>query len=211
MISIARMSPSSRIARYGLAATAALSATSASADMVYSGVLNTSIGSGFSLNLDFDLSGSTDLRLKNYVFFGGPYQGASSPNFDSATVGFQAGFAYSFNLASGTTIGPSSNSFFATTSLAYGANNPNAQFNNANPGLIGFRFTQSDASTAYGWLRVRINNAAGTFTLVDWAYDNAGNPVQAGVVPEPSTLATLGLLASGAAGLGIYRRRKQAM
>ena len=203
------MSSPSRLARYGLAATAALSASSASATIVYSGVLNTPIGSGFSLNLDFDLNGTSDLRLKNYVFGGSPYQGSSSPNFDSATVGFSAGFAYSFNLASGTTINGSS-AFFATTSLAYGSHNPNAQFNTANPGLIGFRFTQNDATTAYGWLRVRINNAAGTFTVVDWAYDNAGNAVQAGVVPEPSTLATLGLLASGAAGLGLYRRRKSA-
>ncbi len=76
-----------------------------------------------------------DVTLKNYVFFGGNYQGASVNFFPGKVVTFNAGpFNYSYvkSLASGfqidgSSVGPS---FFG--SMAYGAGNPNAQFNSVN-------------------------------------------------------------------------------
>jgi hypothetical protein len=58
----------------------------------------------------------------------------------------------------------------------------------------------------YGWVRVDINNAAGTFVVRDWAYeDSPGVGIPAGAIPEPGTL---GMLAAGAVGVAALRRRR---
>lgn len=194
---------------YATAAGAVATASIASGAIVYSGEQNLGINQGNSLNLDLNLDLQGDVVLKNYVFFGGPYQGATVNFAPGKLVSFQAGpsnFWYVSNLAAGATIDSSTvTNFFG--SMAYGANNPNAQFNSANPGLIGLSFP-AGPDTYYGWIRVQINNASGTFNVVDWAYeDQPGVGILAGVVPEPSAL---GLLAAGAIGLASYRRRSQA-
>jgi hypothetical protein len=106
-------------------------------------------------------------------------------------------------------------------SLAYGGVNPNAQFNNVENAFIGLSFP-SGSDTYFGWVRVAINQSAGTFVIKDWAFNNLipevsgeqqavlGPGIQAGdtgdgFVPEPGTL---GLLAAGAAGLVAMRRRR---
>ena len=95
--------------------------------------------------------------------------------------------------------------------------NPNAQFNSVSNAFIGLSFP-SGSDTYFGWVRVAIDNAAGTFVIKDWAYNDLTEPPATGVtqaitgpgiqagdtgdgfVPEPGTL---GLLAAGAAGLGL--------
>ena len=42
-------------------------------------------------------------------------------------------------------------------------------------------------------------------TVKDWAYEDSGGPIHAGAIPEPGTL---GMLALGAAGLAVWRRRR---
>ncbi len=91
----------------------------------------------------------------------------------------------------------------------------------AKTGFAGFFFQSTGTAGAghvdYGWVRlvftVGVNGAANSITAIDWAYDAAGDPIQAGegttaATPEPSTGA-LALLASGSAGvLALWRRRK---
>lgn len=198
-----------RAGTYSLVAGSVLAATTgaAHAQVVYSGPLNISIGQGTSLALNLDGDGFTDLTLKNYVFGNGNYMGAYVNFSPGLLAGFTGnGLAYVSNLAPNTLIGPGNvgPSFYG--SMAYGAQNPNAQFNNVTGGLIGFSFPAS-GNTYYGWVRVNVTQATGIFTVVDYAYQSQpATAIAAGAIPEPSV--TLGLLAAGAAGLGIYRRRR---
>ena len=80
------------------------------------------------------------------------------------------------------------------------------QLNSSN-NLVGFRFwNEGTAAINFGWARFSLAATAGgqPRTLVEYAYDNAGGAVLAGVVPEPGSLA---LLAVGAAGLLVRRRQ----
>jgi hypothetical protein len=87
--------------------------------------------------------------------------------------------------------------------MAYGAN-PNSEFQNVTDAFVGFSFPIGGINH-FGWVRVDVNNVAGTFLVKDWAYqDVAGRPIGAGQIPEPGTL---GLLAAGATGLLALRRR----
>lgn len=75
-------------------------------------------------------------------------------------------------------------------------------------GLIGFKFRNTaNTNTYYGWARLEVNPWAGGLysggKVIDWAYDDTGAGIGAGVVPEPTGLA---LLAAGAAGLMARRR-----
>ena len=216
----------SRRAAYSLAAGAAacLSATDADATVVYSGLQNINLGLGFSQNLNLDGDAYNDILLKNYVNFGGNYAGASIPFAPGQLVGFTNGslsYVSALTVADPidtTTIGPT---FFG--SMAYGALNPNAEFKNVSDAFIGLSFP-SGSDTYFGWVRVAVNNAAGTFLIKDWAYNDLTSPPAAltqavigpgilagdtgdGFVPEPGTL---GLLAAGAAGVIGMRRRRAA-
>jgi hypothetical protein len=63
-------------------------------------------------------------------------------------------------------------------------------------GFVGFRIG-TGAATRYGWLQVRTNSTVG-IDFIAAALGDPGEPVNAGVVPEP---ASLGLLALGATAL----------
>ena len=200
-----------RRAAYTLAAGAAASMGAAEADaaVVYSGAQNISIASGNSQNLNLDGDAFNDVLLKNYNFGGGAYQGATVSFAPGKLVGFSNGLSYVSALAAGATIDSSTAgpSFFG--SMAYGAINPNAQFNNVADAYVGLSFP-AGGNTYYGWIRVDMNNAAKTFLVKDWAYESepgVGIKAGAGVVPEP---ATLGLLACGAAGVAALRRKRTA-
>jgi len=192
---------------YALAAgAAAATGMAAHADIVYSGVQDIAIGQFNSLNLDLNGDSYGDLLLKNYVFAGGNYQGATVNFFPGKLVSFfNNGLAYVSALSAGFSIDAASvgPSFFG--SMAYGGINPAAQFNNVSNAFLGLSFA-SGANVFHAWVRVSINNAAGTFIVHDWAYENTGAGIQAGAVPAPGAL---GLLAIGASGLGLLRGRKR--
>lgn len=194
---------------YVAAAGAVAAAGTAHAGIIYSGEQNLSIAQFTSLNLNLDGDAYGDLLLKNYVFGGGNYQGATVNFFPGKLVSFNAGpngFAYVSALNAGFVINSSSVGPSFTGSMAYGSANPNAQFNTASSSFLGLSFAGA-SGTLYGWVRVSVNNAAGTFVVHDWAYDSTGAGIAAGAIPAPGTL---GLLAVGASGLGLLRGRKRA-
>lgn len=196
-----------RLSAYAMAAAAsAAMGSSATAATIYSGLQNISISPSTFIDLNLDGFGSGDIKLKNYVFGGGPYQGATVDFAPGQLVGFTSGaLKYVTKLSGGDTVGPGTvgPSFFG--SLAYGAHNPSAQFNLVPDGFIGLSFPGQSA-TYYAWIRVDINNATGLFVVKDWAYANDGSAIVIPTIPESSSL---GLLALGAIGLDYYRKRRK--
>lgn len=196
-----------RKAAYALAAGAAAGlVVDADAQVVYSGVQDIDIPLGFAENLDVDGDGFNDVLLKNYTLLGGTYVGATVNYFPGQLVGFNSGLSYVSALSDGdlidsTTVGPT---FFG--SMAYGAVNPNAEFNSVDGAFVGLSFPIAGA-THFGWVRVSVDQAASTFVINDWAYESTpGEGLFAGEIPEPGTL---GMLAAGAAGVGMMRSRRR--
>lgn len=197
-----------RRAAYSVAAGAAAcaAASSTQAAVVYSGLQNISIGSGFATQIDLNGDSQNDVKFKNYVFGGGPYQGGTVNFAPGRFVGFTSGNQYITALTAGAAINSTTAnpSFFG--SMAYGAVNPNAQFNNVTDKYVGLSFP-AGPNTYYGWVRVDVTNSTNHFVIKDWAYESvAGTGISAGAVPEPGTL---GLLAAGALGVTALRRNRR--
>lgn len=77
-------------------------------------------------------------------------------------------------------------------------------------GYVGVRF-YIGADIRYGWVNITINPDY-TSTLHRWAYEDTGGQILAGdtasgAIPEPASIV---LMALGAAGLALYRKRRKA-
>jgi len=152
-------------------------------------------------NFDFNLFGSTAWTL-----FSPTTSGQSAPTVPTTSRGYVAATATgaASSLASGVMINGSS--VFNTGSPAASA------LTTGQLATFGFRFRNennladtTDDTVHFGWARV-ILTAGAPGTLVDYAFESAAlTGIQAGVVPEPASLA---LMAGGLAGLLAWRRRR---
>jgi hypothetical protein len=79
-------------------------------------------------------------------------------------------------------------------------------------GYMGFQMLLGGVQPAYGWIHVEgvtdPFTPTETLTIDGWAFDDTGNPIAAGAVPEPASAMML-LFGSGAA-LSIHRLRRKA-
>ncbi len=81
-------------------------------------------------------------------------------------------------------------------------------------GLVGFRFNNGSGNQ-YGWARVRLNPDSNfSFTVIDYAWSDLGEPIKPGQTSSASKQdvtdeGSLGVLAVGAAGLALWRKRRK--
>lgn len=75
------------------------------------------------------------------------------------------------------------------------------------PGVTGYAgFVFDNAGTLnYGWMQVQFDISGTNFTVLQFAYDDTGNSIDAGLIPEPGTAILLGLGLACLAGL--FRKR----
>lgn len=144
------------------------------------------------------------------------HQGSSTSNiggtaFGIANGGQVAGLlpGYGFKFGSNITIGASKN-FIGNAVLGNKSSGglSGGVWNPGGVGFLGLSFTDLTSATHYGWAEVRFNSDY-TTTLYAVGYESdPGTAITtpAVSVPEPGELA---LLAIGAVGLGIVRKRRQ--
>ena len=125
------------------------------------------------------------------------------------SFGAAGNFTGAENFSPGDTIG-SGNQFDTTATLFSNASIEQifaSEFFPGESGYLGLEFPDPTVSgqTDYGYAGLTYNGdtTGNSFTLTSLAYDPTGAAV---VVPEPSTLA---LLVAGAAGVAVWRRRRQ--
>lgn len=200
------------------AAGVAVTATPAKADIIYGGMVNLNIPSttqGIYLNVvtgAFTTGGSSGAAgwdVNPWSSTGLALFNSTNPGGTGTYVNATAGGTMALNLAMGAPIG--SSSFFGSNSSAAASS---SQFNlNSSNNLIGFRFlNEATGALNYGWMRISLGATAGgqPRSIVEYAFENSGASIGAGVIPEPSTMALLSLMAVGAVGVRAWRKRKAA-
>jgi hypothetical protein len=213
------------------AATALGSATSAEAEIHYSGVINAEFPTFGSLLRHFPIDDSARLIFLNgygYFYHGNAYypagaffgiRGAAVSNRFRGYSNF--GSLYVSQLPRGE---PVSQGVFAgrrdrplaILGSTYGGGDWGSDAGEG--GFVGFRF-DNGAGMQYGWARLKLVypccGAAYGFTLVDYAWGDPGDTIRTGqrssagdMVDTVTDSGSLGLLALGGAGLLAWRKRR---
>lgn len=212
-----------RLAAYATLAGAALAAPAiptADADIIWSGAVSINITStvdGVYLNVVTGANSPTVASVPGWdvnpfsatalSMFTGTGAGSNGQALGGVGAYNGTGTTY-FNLAPGTLISAASTYGATGTNSVAGATPLN--FNSSN-NLVGFRFfNEALAQVQYGWMRISLSGTAASQPrlIVEYAYDNTGAGIMAGQVPEPSTMALLGVMAAGALGVRAWRKRK---
>ena len=214
-----------RLAAYatlaGVALAAPAMAPTADASIVYSGVVNLNVPSttaGIYLNVatgvsaitpggapgwDLNPWGSTSLNLWA--------NNGASVN-DGIIQNFPGGSSATLvdNVPLGTVVDGTS-SFGRTSSVE--TTGTTAFVVSSSNNYIGFRFLNEGTGVYdFGWAQFSFSTTTSSQprTLVAYGFENTGLPIAVGAVPEPSTMALLGVMAAGALGVRAWRKRKAA-
>jgi MYXO-CTERM domain-containing protein len=208
---------------YASASAASVFAGSQSADAAihYSGLLNVTIpGDGFHrVRLPLDQPGDSIAFEHRSSIFGFPDQWAGFRPVGRAGASFrgQGGLDYSYvnKLQRGEFVSHATSFTNAQQNSGFGelAGVISGYFDNRGIGFVGFAF-DGGAGKQYGWARVFMSgySRGNGFKVLDYAYADPGEPIQVGQTSSDEqgtpALGSLGLLAAGAAGLVVWRRRR---
>lgn len=211
-----------RLAAYAtLAGVVLASAPAAKATFIYSGMVNINIPSttaGIYINLVTGVVGTSaasvpgwDLSLWGTTSFNVWANNLASPNsgvITSASGGTSATLVDNLFPISDISTFPypidSSQTYGRTSSIE--TTGTTAFVLNSSDNYVGFRFlNEANGLYNYGWAHFSL---ASSFsgqprTLIDYLYQDNGS----GIIPEPSTMALLGVMAVGAVGVRAWRKR----
>lgn len=121
-------------------------------------------------------------------------------------------YSYAYNLASQSPISDALNFVAGIGTMALGYGYTNSEFRNSGIGHLAFSFkVDANTETQYGWIRVSMTEDIGaspynTYSVTEFAYGDPGELIKVGEVPEPGSL---GLLATGALGLLLWRYKRR--
>jgi hypothetical protein len=206
-----------KLAGYALAAGAALAGSSqADAGVVYSGPLNVNLPGIDAITpdnvfvADFNNDTQADFFIVNFLSPGSPdvYAGLTA-----ASVGIVAteigGTPFATALAAGDLINGSLTSDTSKAKLTLDTLPPSGMtpfpWAPGTDAYIGLSF-EIGSELHNAWVEIKVEDDL-SIDVLGWAYqDIAGVGIQAGVVPEPSSLS---LLAAGAVGLAAFTARKR--
>ena len=130
------------------------------------------------------------------------------------------GGAYATNLAGGAAISAGRTFTTVTANSRFGGDRQIGYYGSFSPmvntgnfvnktGYLGFKFTDPTKSTQtdFGWVRIGENYNQTQLTIYAAAYDNSGLGLLAGTTTTVPESTSVGLLAAGACGLGLWRRQ----
>lgn len=195
---------------FAVAAVTGVAAIGASANaaIVWSGIVNINIPSttsGVYLNV---VNGQTGASSALAGWDINPWSSSALSFFSSTTsgqtvaTGMMGTGTVANNLAQGTLISGAS-----TFTTNVGVQTTTGLNLNSSNNLFGFKFWHEGAAAfRYGWVRISLGASAGVQprSIVEYAYEDTGAGLEAGVVPGPAGLAALAL---GAVGLRNRRRK----
>ena len=164
---------------------------------------------GYKNSFDIDGDGARDFFMGtgNYGSVFGQLDGANTAGMilSSGAVNAYAGAFAEGAIIDGTASVPS-----AQVAVITESSDPDVGFGDGSRGFMGFK----TSSGYFGWMDVstiQVPDAGFNdiddlqLTIHGWAIDNSGAGIEAGTIPEPSSLA---LLAAGSVGILARRRRK---
>jgi hypothetical protein len=174
--------------------------------------------------IDVDGNGTNDLQIRYRSFTSGAYQLQQMFVFSNTgktaaygPVGPQSQY-YAYDLAAGDAI-PGANVFgqnaMYLTQVVTNVNGSDyAIWTTGERAFIGFSFTNAASQLDFGYVEVEMDafgsavNPTGGVRFFSLAYENSGGPINAGAVPEPTTLAALAFGGFGLAAAAFRRRKK---
>ncbi len=182
-------------------------ADNASATIIYDLALNAVPGDTFSI--DGSASGEIELISLAVGMGMGVDLTLEAPTATGSTaqlsVFSSGGTDYLTFLATGDTVDASLG--FASEAFMRDQPTINPAWSPGATGYAGFVF-DNGGGPYYGWLQVQLDVNGRNFTVLQFAYDDTGNSIEAGMNPEPGTAILLGL---GLACLsGLFRKRGRA-
>ncbi|MGJ8639702.1 MAG: hypothetical protein ACSHYA_09940 [Opitutaceae bacterium] len=191
-------------------ALSVLATSSVQAAISWSGLTNIELPFGNSIvGLYLDLETADTSLVENELtswdlnfVFGGEWV-ANSASLQPVRSGSGNSDTY-LNLPIDTIVG--SGSEFYATGFGGSTNHIGSEFVSGESGYLGFQFTPAGGSMPfYGWMEVSLSNNGSNGNIHQWAWDDTGEAIAVGAVPEISHFA--GALGMVAIGLVIVRRR----